>query len=78
MAADSHNTRPTGADVRALRRRHGLSLAQLAARCPRIQISPRTIERWEQDRGKISLGAWRYMLAQLGEIRLPEKGDGNA
>lgn len=63
---------PTGADLAALRKRHGMSQAQAAVRFKPAGISRRSIQNWEQGVRAIPGAAWRYMLAQLGELRLPE------
>lgn len=58
------------AAVRALRERHGLSQAGLAARCPRVSV--RTIQAWESGRQAPHPATWAYVLAQMGELELPE------
>ena len=44
--------RPTGARVRRLRRRGGLSVAEFAAE---LQVTPTTVRRWESTRGRLNL-----------------------
>lgn len=60
---------PSADAFRALRARHGLSQAQLAERCPRVSV--RSIQHYEQGR-QCHPAVWAYILAQLGELRLPE------
>jgi transcriptional regulator with XRE-family HTH domain len=60
---------PTPDAFRELRARHGLSQAQLAERCPRVSV--RSIQHYEQGR-QCHPAVWAYILAQLGELRLPE------
>lgn len=63
---------PTPDEVRALRDRHGLSQSQLADRLAPAAISVRTIQGWELGRRSCGAAVWRYVLAQVGELVLPE------
>lgn len=62
---------PTADEIQALRARHGLSQSGFAAALAPAGISVRTVQGWESGK-RMPAATWRYMLAQLGELTLPE------
>jgi DNA-binding transcriptional regulator YiaG len=63
---------PSGNDWRKLRDRHGLSQSDLAEKLHNGGITVRAIQSYEQEERRAHPALWRYVLAQLGEIKLPE------
>lgn len=64
--------RPGPQDWKALRERHEIPQTRLAALLAPAGITYRAITGYEQGERKASAAVWRYALAQLEEIRLPE------
>lgn len=69
---DAPAANPSAADWRALRDRHGLSQSGLAARLRSGGVTVRAVQAYEQDERRAHPAIWRYVLAQMGEITLPE------
>lgn len=63
---------PAGKEWQALRERHGLSQSELAERLKAGGITVRAVQSYEQEERRAHPAIWRYVLAQLGEITLPE------
>lgn len=63
---------PTPDEVRALRDRLGLSQSQMVARLAPGAIALANWQRYEQGARKMAPAVWRYVLAQVGELTLPE------
>ena len=64
---------PRAAEIRALRERHGLTQEGLAEACSPGAITVRSVQGWETDERRCPPATWRYILAQLGELKLPER-----
>jgi len=64
--------RPSAQDWKALRERHEIPQTRLAALLAPAGITLRAITGYEQGQRTAPAAVWRYALAQLEEIRLPE------
>lgn len=71
-SATAPGVSPKASEVRALRERHNLSQSDLATACAAGGVTLRAVQAWEQDERRCHPGVWRYVLAQLGELTLPE------
>lgn len=63
---------PSPDEVRALRERHGLSQSEMVARLEPAAVTRRSWQNYEQGVRAMPAVTWRYALAQLGELTLPE------
>ena len=68
---DAPAANPTAADWQALRDRHGLSQSDLAQRLRAGGVTVRAIQAYEQNERRAHPAIWLYVLAQMGEVRLP-------
>lgn len=69
---DAPGISPTPDDLRALRARLDLSQAGLATLMANAAITTRAIQAYEAGERRCHPAIWRYMLAQAGELDLPE------